>query len=57
MAIADLGTARKAVTGGKLIVVGAGPDRLEDELEGINGNVGVIDGSVEGMDVDGVARI
>ena len=57
MAIADVGTAREAVTGGKLMVVGAGPDRLEDELEGINGNVGVVDGSVEGMAVSGVAIV
>ena len=57
MAIADVGTAREAVTGGKLMVVGAGPDRLEDELEGINGNAVVADGSEEGMAVDGVTRV
>ena len=57
MAIADVGTAREAVTGGKLMVVGVGPDRLEDELEGICGNVGFVDGSVEGMAVDGVAIV
>ena len=41
MAITDVGTARGAVTGGKLMEVRAGPDKLEDELEGINGIVGV----------------
>ena len=45
MAITDVGTARGAVTGGKLVVVGAGTGRLEEELEGINGTVGVADGS------------
>ena len=57
MAITDVGTARGAVTGGKLVVVGAGTGRLEEELEGINGTVGVADGSEEGVDVDGVARV
>ena len=45
------------MTGGKLMVVGAGPDRLEDELEGTNGNAVVADGSGEGMAVDGVTRV
>ena len=57
MAIADVGIARGAVTGGKLVVVGAGTGRLEEELEGINGTVGVADGSEEGVDVDGLARV
>ena len=57
MAITDVGTARGAVTGGKLVVDGAGTGRLEEELEGINGTVGVADGSEEGVDVDGVARV
>ena len=37
MTVADVGTARRAVTGGKPMEVRAGPDRLEDDLEGING--------------------
>ena len=39
------------------MVVGAGPDRLEDELKGINGIVGVADGNVEGVAVDEIAGV
>ena len=55
MTIAGVGTVR--VAGGKLMRVGAGPGRLGAELEGINGNVGGADGSVEGVAVDGVAEV
>ena len=57
MTIAGVGTAREAVTGGKLMVVGAGSDRLEAELEGIDNNVEGYDGRVEGVTVDGVAEV
>ena len=57
MAITDVGTARGAVTGGKLVVVRAGTGRLEEELGGNNGTVGVADGSGEGVAVDGVAKV
>ena len=64
MTIADVGTAREAVTGDKLMVVGEGPDGLEAELEGFNGDVGGNNGSVGGADssvggvaIDGVAEV
>ena len=52
-----VGTVREAVAGGKLMGVGAGPERLRAELEGIDGTVGGADGSVEGVTVDGVAEV
>ena len=59
MAVADVGTTREAVIGDKLVVVGEGPDRLEPELGGFNGDVGGADGSVGGADgsVEGVAIV
>merc|ERR1739842_142891 len=57
MAVADVGTTREAVIGDKLVVVGEGPDRLEPELGGFNGDVGGADGSVEGVAIVGVAEV